>query len=183
MSVSPADLRTVMEETFKDLSSEAFTAYPVDDSLENAIGISNEMSLDAILANVHTTAWLKQKTDPAHKTFTYNFSRIIPDTEERMARCGAFHTGDVGYWLNYFSDSSNRPWSETDYELGDVMSGYLVNFAKTGDPNGDGLPEWKAIDASEDVSWLDLGDTVKEEKMTAEKSVLWNHYFQNMIEN
>ena len=31
---------------------------------------------------------------------------------------------------------------EKDYRLSEQMVDYLTNFAKTGDPNGEGLPVW-----------------------------------------
>ena len=39
---------------------------------------------------------------------------------------------------------SPRPWTEADYKLADLMSDYWVNFATSGDPNAEGLPEWEA---------------------------------------
>ncbi|MCR4998290.1 MAG: carboxylesterase family protein, partial [Lachnospiraceae bacterium] len=35
-------------------------------------------------------------------------------------------------------------YDEEDYQLSDTMQQYWVNFVKTGNPNGEGLPEWKA---------------------------------------
>ena len=37
-----------------------------------------------------------------------------------------------------------RPWEDCDWELSQTMSSYWANFVKNGDPNGPGLPEWKA---------------------------------------
>ena len=37
-----------------------------------------------------------------------------------------------------------RNTNETVYQLSDVMTDYLCNFAKTGNPNGDNLPQWDA---------------------------------------
>lgn len=38
-----------------------------------------------------------------------------------------------------------------DFEIAAVMNGYWVNFIKTGNPNGDGLVEWPAANASAQV--------------------------------
>jgi para-nitrobenzyl esterase len=34
-------------------------------------------------------------------------------------------------------------YDEADEALSDTMQQYWVNFVKTGNPNGEGLPEWK----------------------------------------
>ena len=33
-------------------------------------------------------------------------------------------------------------FDEFDHEMSDAMTSYWVNFAASGDPNGEGLPEW-----------------------------------------
>ena len=35
-------------------------------------------------------------------------------------------------------------WEPADYKVSDQMQAYFVNFIKTGNPNGAGLPEWPA---------------------------------------
>ena len=55
---------------------------------------------------------------------------------------GAFHSCDLRYIFETLSDSW-RPYSARDYEASAQLSGYLVNFARTGNPNGPGLPLWK----------------------------------------
>jgi para-nitrobenzyl esterase len=35
-------------------------------------------------------------------------------------------------------------WEPADYEVSRIMQGYFVNFIKTGNPNGAGLPHWPA---------------------------------------
>lgn len=44
--------------------------------------------------------------------------------------------------------SSRIPLPE-DLAASDLMGRYWTNFAKTGDPNGEGLPRWPAFDEDE----------------------------------
>lgn len=52
---------------------------------------------------------------------------------------GSFHGQDVNYVFQHM-DNFERP--ESDRPLSIAMGKYWTNFAKTGDPNGDGLPVW-----------------------------------------
>lgn len=68
--------------------------------------------------------------------YLYFFDRMLPgDT------CGAWHSADLWYWFGRL-DNCWRPMEEKDYDVSRQMTDYLCNFAKCGDPNGDGLTEW-----------------------------------------
>jgi len=54
---------------------------------------------------------------------------------------GAYHSGDLAYVFGNL-DLVGSQWNDRDRALAKQLTGYWTNFAKTGDPNGAGLPEW-----------------------------------------
>lgn len=55
---------------------------------------------------------------------------------------GAFHSSDLRYIFETL-EGSWRSYGARDREAAGQMASYLANFARTGDPNGAGLPVWK----------------------------------------
>jgi para-nitrobenzyl esterase len=80
------------------------------------------------------------------KSFLYQFS-YVPTDKPGFPNYGAFHTSEVPFALHTLA-KWNRPWKDADYAVEKTMSSYWLNFVKTGDPNGAGLPQWKPYEAS-----------------------------------
>jgi para-nitrobenzyl esterase len=93
------------------------------------------------------------------KAFLYRFTRR-PNTA-KARELGAFHGVDLAYVFGNMKDSEG--YTAADRELSRQMMAYWVNFAKTGDPNGPGLPAWPAYDAESDRN-LNFFDTVRIEQ-------------------
>jgi para-nitrobenzyl esterase len=77
-------------------------------------------------------------------TYLYQFGHV-PTDKPGFPNYGAFHTSEVPYVLHTLH-TWNRPWQQVDKDLENIVSSYWVNFAKTGNPNGSNLPEWKSYD-------------------------------------
>ena len=76
------------------------------------------------------------------KIFMYRFARKVP-INAGAENFGAFHSGEVAYVFNNLK-FLYRPWQPADNQLAQTMSAYWVNFVKSGNPNGEKLPNWPA---------------------------------------
>jgi para-nitrobenzyl esterase len=101
----------------------------------------------------HTLASINKKA-----TFIYQYTHIPPD-KPGFPNYGAFHTSEVPYVLHTLH-KWDRKWTSLDYKLEDNLTNYWVNFAKTGNPNGNGLPEWKTYD-KQTGNILLIGDKIE----------------------
>ena len=72
-------------------------------------------------------------------------------------RLGCWHSGELPYFYGNIPADS-KLFDEGDRALSRTILGYVTNFARTGDPNGPGLPVWDADGDSRTV--MELGDTV-----------------------
>jgi para-nitrobenzyl esterase len=91
------------------------------------------------------------------KTYLYEFAHVPPD-KPGFPNYGAFHTSEVPFALHTLH-TWKRPWQPIDIDLENTLSTYWVNFAKTGDPNGGKLPEWKPYE-KEYGNIMILGDQI-----------------------
>lgn len=67
---------------------------------------------------------------------------------------GTYNDTEIPY---AFGSSSNRPLTPDGQALSDRMIAYWTNFARRGDPNGDGLPAWPALEANGQMMMLGPG--------------------------
>ena len=64
---------------------------------------------------------------------------------------GAPHACEIEYCMGNLHLVTDYAWTADDYKVSETMQEYFANFIKTGNPNGEGLPEWPAA-AAEDSS-------------------------------
>ena len=76
--------------------------------------------------------------EPDKPAYVYRFTRFAPGSDQ--IKVGAFHSAELAYVFGTQA-SSDRPWSDRDRALSDQIEQYWTNFAKTGNPNGAGLPD------------------------------------------
>ena len=63
---------------------------------------------------------------------------------------GASHSAEIQYAMGNLDLDKRYAWEPADHAVSKTMQAFFVNFIKTGNPNGPGLPEWPAYRADND---------------------------------
>jgi len=97
-----------------------------------------------------TWKWIElHHTTGQSPVFRYEFDQTLPlapDAAPGTERI-APHASDIEFVFRVLS-SRHLPWSPEDRKVSELMASYWTNFAKTGNPNGPGLPDWPAYDGA-----------------------------------
>ena len=125
---------------FGDFKEEAQAAYDPDGSKEFEEVIT-KFNTDWVWGEPGRFA-ARAFAEKGEPTFIYHFGFVPEPMKERM-KYGAGHGSEVGYVFNNLDARWGNPeTTPEDKKVAEIMNGYWVNFAKTGNPNGDGLPNW-----------------------------------------
>jgi len=71
-----------------------------------------------------------------------------PGTPAPAPPRGAAHSAEIQYAMGNLDLDPRYAWEPDDRKVSETLQGYFVNFIKTGDPNGPGLPQWPTYDAA-----------------------------------
>ncbi len=151
-----AEFKASVAKQYGDFAPRILKLYPASDDAEAKTSRAL-LAGDTLFGwNNWTWARLQSKTGKG-KVYYYHFEHAPPaDPSSPFPSLGATHFAEVAY---VFGNPGKAPWTDYDRKLSDQMSSYWTNFAKTGDPNGPGLPNWPAFNQKNDAV-MHLGDKV-----------------------
>lgn len=152
---TPDGIRTQLEAQYGALASQFAALYPAATDAE-ANRAASALPRDRGLASM--AEWAKERR-AATDAPVYAYLWTHPEPGPDAARYGAFHSSEIPYVFDTLGASPERPFTADDRRLAGLMGAYWVNFVKTGDPNGAGLPAWPAY-APADRKILEIGSTV-----------------------
>ena len=183
---APADVAKYREDVrqqFGDFAEEFLELHEVEDD-EDARRAHFESYTDGEMA-WHMLTWSRMTTKHGRSpAYLYLFSRVPPGaTAERY---GAYHTAEIFYVFGNLNLGKppfepprigHHPYVQIDRDLSKTMMSYWINFAKTGDPNGDGLPAWPEF-SGEREELLEFGDRIqRRSRVRAKYFDFWDRYY------
>lgn len=147
---TPDNFINRVKESYPQAADEILKIYAHDTPEEVALS-ATALASDGFIA-FSTWKWsdlqLKNSEQPVYR---YLYSKIRPQVEaDSLAPkpLGAGHANEIEYAMGNLHYIKAHKWTKDDYQVSQTMQEYFANFIKTGDPNGENLPQWPAADAN-----------------------------------
>jgi para-nitrobenzyl esterase len=148
--VTPQQYEQQVRGQWGDLADEYLKVNPATTS-EEAAAATERMFRDNM--HWHMRLYADAMAKKGKKAWLYFFT-YEPKPTDGQRNMRATHTSEIPYVFNnlraprVYPDNSDVAFTQknpADIAFADQVSQYWVNFAKTGDPNGKGLPPWPAF--------------------------------------
>ncbi len=138
--VKAATFAADITKTFGQLPPPLIQAYPFqsdDDARTARVAFETDLRFGWDM-----WTWARLHAAGGAPVFSYRFAQRPPfPSNSPYAGWGPAHFAELWYMFDHL-DQAPWQWSAEDRRTAEVMSAYWVNFIKTGNPNGAGLPAW-----------------------------------------
>jgi para-nitrobenzyl esterase len=138
---------------------------------EQAVRSAGDLAGDRFIIST-TWKWIELQLETGNApVYRYQFDRAVPippgtvinGAPATSADTGAPHAWEISYVFGAISAMKDVPWDAADFRISDAIGTYWTNFAKTGNPNGGGLPEWPRYEGQTGRQVMHLDVTLRPE--------------------
>ncbi len=141
---TPESFAADVQKKFGDRAADILKVYPYS-TPEEAKASAAALAGDQFIAFA-TWRWIEaQAATGDSPVYRYLFTHVLPPPADVN---GAYHSADIEFVFDNLANKDLK-WREEDKQLATMMADYWTNFAKTGNPNGAGLPVWPAFKPAE----------------------------------
>jgi para-nitrobenzyl esterase len=132
-----------LRELFGDLADEVAAVYPAAVFASPYDALARAFGDFYLVCPTYDSA--RRAAAGGASVYLYNFARVPPTPLVEALKLGATHTAEISYVFG-----SVEPPTATDEMISRAMQGYWTRFARTGDPNGEGVLLWPFYDEASD---------------------------------
>jgi para-nitrobenzyl esterase len=136
-------------------AAEFLQLYPASTDAE-AVRSAGDFASDSFIV-FSTWSWINAqvKTGDA-PVYHYRLDLDPPVDKYHPTKMGVFHSDDIEYVFGALDSRIGAIWHPEDRKLSNEIGEYWTNFARTGNPNGDNLPNWPQYDAADNWQTMHL---------------------------
>lgn len=146
------------ETDFGAKSAEFLKLYPGTTDSE-AVRSAGDFAGDRVI-KYSTWRWLEeQAATGGAPVYRYHFELGSPGDKNHPVELGAPHSDEIEYVFGTLDAREGTKWRPEDRALSSEMGQYWTDFARTGNPNGAGLPNWPQYNAADNWQVMHLNAT------------------------
>lgn len=164
---TPESFAQEVRKEYGDQAGQILRLYPARTE-EEAVRSAGDLAGDRFIA-FGTWKWIEMHLRTGGSpVYRYSFDRAVPIEEGRVingaiataADVGAAHASEISYVFGALASLRDVTVQPVDWALSGTIGAYWTNFAKTGNPNGPGLPPWPRYDKEDGYQVMHLNVVV-----------------------
>jgi para-nitrobenzyl esterase len=164
---TPSSFAEGVRRLYPDAADRILAVYPAGNDVQ-ARQAATDLASDRFIG-YGTWKWTDLQAHTGSKpVFRYLYLHPRPGED------GAHHSAEIEYAMGNLDRNPHYTWTEDDRSVSQQIMGFFVNFIKTGDPNGEGLPNWRPLakDGSGEVMNIDIRPSAQSDDRLARYRVL-----------
>jgi para-nitrobenzyl esterase len=163
---TPENFAAAVKRLYSDRAPDVLKAYAASTPQE-VLQAATDLASARFIAH-STWKWAELQAQTGRKpVYRYFYTRVRPPylgmpgqtpPPPGPAPHGAVHSAEIQYAMGNLNLDKRYSWEPADYKVSEVMQKYFVNFIKTGNPNGSGLPKWPAYNSKGKYQRMRIGE-------------------------
>jgi para-nitrobenzyl esterase len=162
-NATPKKFAEMAHARFGDQAAEFLKLYPAETEQEAFLSAVALAADD--FSGFSTWKWVDMQGRAGAAVYLYHFEQVPPARPSGQsggpseAKLGSPHSAEIEYVFQTLRSRSEVPWTAADYKLSELICSYWTNFAKSGNPNAAGLPDWPTYTVADGFQVMHLRGT------------------------